>query len=232
MKQVSDIVRAAVDAGQTTLSEFDSKRILAAHGIPVTREFLVTDLAAARRAAENIGFPVVLKACSPDIAHKTEKGLIEVDLRNPDDLTCAWQRLSGRAGGEGGSILVQEMVKGARELVIGMVRDAQFGPSVMFGLGGIFTEVLEDIVFRLAPVSPADVDEMLGEIRGRRMLDAIRGMEAVDRPVLRDAIMALGDIGISHPEIQAIDVNPLIVRDGVPVAVDALVVLANEAGRE
>ena len=117
------------------------------------------------------------------------------------------------------------MIKGGRELVIGMIRDPQFGPCVMFGLGGIFTEILGDVTFRPAPLSEADAAEMLREIKGNKILDTVRGMPAVDADSLIQCLMAVGRIGLAHEEIQAIDVNPLIVQGSRPVVVDALVVL-------
>ena len=221
------IIEAARKTGHRTLSEYDSKRILAAYGIKVSRERLVANLTEARAAAKRIKYPVVLKACSADAAHKTERGLVAVGLDSQKALGEAFATIKKRAGrGYDGDYLVQEMVKGPREIMLGMIRDPQFGPSVMFGLGGIFTEVLEDVAFRVAPVRKRDALAMMGEIRGHRILDAIRGMKAVDKGALAGAITALGKIGMDHPEISEIDINPLIVRGEAPVAVDALVVLA------
>lgn len=225
MKEVKEIVESALGRGQTSLSEYDSKRVLASYGIPTVQEDLVRDLEGAKRVASRIGYPVVLKACSPDVTHKTERGLIEVDLRNEEDLVGAFHRLEQRAEGLDGDFLVQELIKGVRELVIGMIRDPQFGPCVMFGLGGIFTEILRDVSFRVAPIEKRDALEMMREIKGHKILDAIRGMEAVNLDVLCESLIALGSIGLEHEAIKEIDVNPLIVRGSQPVAVDALVVL-------
>ncbi len=223
---VAKIIEAARKSGHRTLSEYDSKRILAAYGIPVSRERLVSSVTAARDAARRIKYPVVLKACSADAAHKTEKGLVAVGLENQKALGAAFATIKKRAGRSyDGDYLVQEMVKGQREIMLGMIRDSQFGPSVMFGLGGIFTEVLEDVAFRVAPVRKRDALAMMREIRGHRILGAIRGMKPVDTDILAKAIIALGRIGLDHPEISEIDINPLIVRGDRPVAVDALVVL-------
>ncbi len=220
------IISQAVARGQKTLSEFDSKRILAAYGIPVTRELLVSNLTQARAAARKLKYPVVLKACSADATHKTEKGLVAVNLSTDRALATAFRTIEKRAGRRyDGDYLVQEMIHGAREVMIGMVRDAQFGPSVMFGLGGIFTEILQDVVFRIAPLRKRDALDMLRGIKGHRILGAIRGMKAVDLDVLTRSLIAIGRIGLDHEEISEIDVNPLIVKGTRPVAVDALVVL-------
>jgi acetyl-CoA synthetase (ADP-forming) len=121
-------------------------------------------------------------------------------------------------------VLVQEMLPGERELVIGLIRDPQFGPCVMFGLGGIYTEILKDVTFRVAPLEPRDAREMMDEIKSAKILGPFRGKEPVDRDVLEQALIAMGKIGLEHDEIKEIDVNPLIIHKGKPVAVDALVV--------
>ena len=209
-----------------TLSEYESARLLADYGIPTAKGILARDLGEIGRAAHDIGYPVVLKICSPGVSHKTEGGLVAVDLRNETELELAFHRISAASDARSGEFLVQEMIKGGRELVIGMVRDPQFGPCVMFGLGGIFAEMLGDVTFRPVPLSEKDAGEMLTEIRGKRILDMIRGMPKVDTGLLIQCIMAVGKIGLDREEIRAIDVNPLIVQGNRPVAVDALVVLS------
>jgi acetate---CoA ligase (ADP-forming) subunit beta len=215
------------DRGQNpkTLSEFDSARLLAGFGIPTVMGILAQNREEVRRAAEEIGYPVVLKVCSPEISHKTEGGLVAVDLRNEADLELAYRRISASSPAKEGGFLVQKMIKGERELAIGMIRDPQLGPCVMFGLGGILTEILGDVTFRPAPLSEADAAEMLCEIKGKKILGAIRGMPAVDHGSLIQCLMAIGRIGLVREEIHAIDVNPLIVQGSKPIAVDALVML-------
>ncbi len=224
-EEVTRIIQAARKDGQKTLSEYQSKKILAAYGIPVAREELVEELQQAKAAAASIGYPVVLKFCSQEVTHKTEKGLLEVGIRDEEDLVEAFERLKLTAQGIKGGYLVQEMVKGARELVIGMIRDPQFGPCVMFGLGGIFTEILRDVSFRVAPIEKRDALEMMEEIKGKKILEAVRGMPPVDRDLLAQSLVALGDLGMEQEDIQEIDVNPMIVRGDKPIAVDALIVL-------
>jgi acetate---CoA ligase (ADP-forming) subunit beta len=223
---VRRLINQALKSGHGALSEYDSKRLLAAYGVPVTREKLVDSAAAARTAAAALGYPVVLKGCAPDLLHKTEAGLVAVGLGSAKEITEAFKMLSGRAGPDfKGGYLVQEMVKGSRELMIGMTRDEQFGPSVMFGLGGIFTEVLEDVSFRLAPLTLSDARDMMNEIRAARILEAVRGMARVDRAALARAIVGVGKAAAENPEIAEIDINPLIINGSKPVAVDGLVIL-------
>lgn len=213
---------------RTVLSEYESKRLLAHYDIPITREVLVEDRHRLMEAVEAIGYPVVLKGCSPNIAHKTETGLVHLDLKNEDQVLAAYDEITKNiieTENTDATVLVQEMVSGKRELVAGLTRDPQFGPCVMFGLGGIFTEVLNDVVFRVAPLEKSDALEMTREIKGHRILDAIRGMAAVDMDRLGDILMAIGRIGMENEKIIEIDINPLIISAGKPVAVDALMVL-------
>lgn len=225
-----ELIQEALKKGQKNLSEYDSKRLLSAYGFPVVREKLVASRAAALRAAKEIGLPVVLKGCSPAIAHKTEKKLIEVDLRSLKEVERAYAAIVERIGDMPlDGILVQEMVKGSRELVIGMIRDAQFGPCVMFGLGGIFTEVLKDVSFRIAPLEKRDALEMTQEIKGAPVLGNFRGMPAVDTELLVNMLISAGKLGMDLEAVKEVDVNPLIISGSRPVAVDALVVLEEQA---
>ena len=225
MKSVETMIAEALAAGQTTLSEYDSKKILAEYGIPTTEDLLIDELAAAEQAAEQIGYPVVLKVCAAAAQHKTEQNLIELGIGNAVELKKAYDRLAPKARNLGGAILVQEMIRGSRELVAGLNRDKQFGPCVMFGLGGIFTEALGDVVFRVAPLSRKDAREMTTDIKGAKILQDLRGLEPVHIDELSNCLQQLGQIAIDHPAVCEIDINPLIVRKGHPVAVDALIVL-------
>ncbi|MBT3254840.1 MAG: acetate--CoA ligase family protein [Deltaproteobacteria bacterium] len=223
VKEILDLIESARKNNKKALSEYDSKQVISAYGIPVVAETMVDGLGGAQRAAKDLAYPVVLKLCSEEITHKTEKGLIQLDLRNDGDVEEAFKLLTERCSGDADKFLVQKMIKGERELVIGMTRDPQFGPCVMFGMGGIFTEILADVSFRVAPLNEQDALEMMKEIRGHRILDAIRGLKEVDREIMVNSLMALGRIGLEHDAIQSIDVNPLVITDGRPVAVDALV---------
>lgn len=225
--RTNKIIDAAIKRGQRILTEYESKRVLAAYGIPVSREVLVASVSQARNAAKKIKYPVVLKACSADELHKTEKGLVAVNLSSQKELNEAWNALNKKAGrGYNGNWLVQELVKGPREIMIGMHRDPGFGPSVMFGLGGIFTEILQDVIFRVAPLRKKDARDMLGGIRAYKILDEVRGLPSADKEVLVHALMAVGQIALDHPEIEEIDINPLILRGAKPIAVDGLIVLS------
>ncbi len=220
-----DILEKAIAEGRSTLSEYESKILLKTYGIPVTTEMLATDMEGLVEAAGKIGYPLVLKGSSPEIAHKTEKGLIKVDIRNIEEARAAFTEIMGAMDGGDNAVLVQEMVKGQRELVVGLTRDPQFGPCVMFGLGGIFTEVLKDISFRVAPLEKRDALEMMQDIKGHKILEAVRGMEAADLDQLAEILITVGNIGLENDVIKEIDMNPVILSGSRPIAVDALVVL-------
>ncbi len=222
------VVEDAVKRGEKTLSESDSKKVLLAYAIPVTRESVAGSLEEAKNFAREIGYPVVLKGSSSTLTHKTELNMIELDIKDEKALEEAYQALEERGKGELEGILVQQMVKGDREFVAGLIRDPQFGPCVMFGLGGIFTEVLKDVTFRVAPLEKRDALEMMDEIRAKKLLDSFRGKPAVNREVLADTLINLGRIGLENEDIAEIDVNPLKVQGDMPVAVDALVVLRDQ----
>ncbi len=219
------ILEKALTEGRSALSEYEAKQFLKTYQIPVTRERAVTDEEGLKTALEEIGFPLVLKGCASTIAHKTGKGLIEVDIRNMEEALGAFQNIMSRMTEEDSQVLVQEMIKGQRELVVGLTRDPQFGPCVMFGLGGIFTEVLKDISFRVAPLEKRDALEMMSEIKAHKILDAVRGMPEADRDLLADILINVGRIGLENDAVKEIDINPLILSGSKPVAVDALLVL-------
>ena len=215
----------AIQQGRTTLSEYESKQVLAPYRIPVTREELVDNVEDLFKVAAKIGYPVVIKGCSADISHKTEKGLIRVDVRNDEEASSAFKEITAAMDGADTSVLVQQMVKGQRELVVGLTCDPQFGPCVMFGLGGVFTEVLKDTAFRVAPLEKRDALQMMQEIKAHEILEAVRGMVPADKDMLAEILITVGQIGIENEVIKEIDINPVIISDGKPVAVDALVVL-------
>jgi hypothetical protein len=153
-------------------------------------------------------------------------GIVKLHLKDHDEVSKAYDEIM-MTGFDLDGVIVQEMVEGKREFVIGMTRDPQFGPCVMFGLGGIFTEVFNDVSFRLAPITDMDAEEMLEEIKAGKLLDAFRGSPAVDREALIQALVGIGEIGARYDQIAEIDINPLVISGDRPVAVDALVVISN-----
>ncbi len=214
-----------------TLSEAESKRVLAAHGVPVLEERSAATPTGAGAAAEEIGFPVVAKLCGASIAHKTERGLVRLGLTDRPGVEAAAAALLAAATPDDGDveILVAPMVRGSRELIAGVATDPQFGPCVMVGIGGVLAEAIGDVVFGLVPLSAADADTMIDGLATQSLLGPFRGEPAVDRDALRAVLLGLSRLSCSEPAIVSVDVNPLIVVDGMPIAVDALVERA-EAG--
>ena len=215
-------------SGVRTLSEHDSKALVARYGVPAAREALARSAEDAAREAARIGFPVAIKLCGEAIAHKTERDLVRLGLADAAAVRAAAEELLSRRRPEDGevSLLVAEMVRGRRELIAGLVRDPQFGPCVLLGLGGILTEALGDVVFAAAPLTHAEARGMIRGLRASRLLtEPFRGEPPVHEDVLADVLVGLGRLAAERPDVRSADVNPLIVRDGLPVAVDALVVL-------
>jgi len=210
-----------------TLSEHESKRVLAAAGVPVLEERLVEGPDAAVEAAHEIAprGAVVAKLCGEGVSHKTERGLVRLGLHGDDDVRAASAALLDAAAAEDGAvgILVAPMVHGSRELIAGVYRDEQFGPSVMLGVGGVLTEALSDVAFRLVPVERVDAEEMLDDLAAQPLLGPVRGEPPVDRNAVADVVLALSRLTADRADIVSVDVNPLVVVDGRPVAVDALV---------
>jgi acyl-CoA synthetase (NDP forming) len=223
-EEAVDIITGAVARGRQALDEYEAKRVLAAYGLPTSREMRVDSRDAAVAAAEKIGFPVVIKACDAEILHKTDRGLVQVNLADADAVAVAVDAIREGAG-RPVPILVAEMVSARRELLAGIVRDEGFGHCVAFGVGGVLTEALDDVVYRLAPVNREEAGEMIGEVGSRKLLEACRGMGTVDRDALVDLLTGLGALPTLHPEIQEIDLNPVLIRQGRPVAVDAVILL-------
>jgi len=221
-----DVIDDALREGRKILSEYESKLVLRAYGIPVTKEKEVNDMIGLKSAVTEIGFPLVIKANSPCISHKTERGLVHVNIRNQREAMIAYKKIVKETESEGASVLVQEMVFGNRELMIGLKRDPQFGPCVAFGLGGIFTEILKDICVRVAPIEQSEAIRMMRDFKAHKILGAFRGMPGADLDRLARMIVAVGRIGIEEQRIGEIDMNPVILAaGGRPVAVDALIAL-------
>ncbi len=213
-----------------TLSEADSKALLAAHGVPVPDERVVESAEDAAAAATEMGFPVVAKLCGDAIAHKTERGLVRLRLADAEAVRSAASELLAQATPDDGDVgvLVAPMVQGNRELIAGLHLDPQFGMTVMVGVGGILAEAVHDVAFRLVPLTRVDAEDMLDDLATSALLGAFRGEAAVQRDKVVDVLVGLAAVAEADPSVVAVDVNPLLVgADGVPVAVDALVEVAS-----
>jgi len=214
----------------STLTEREAKEVLACYGVPVVGEELVQSGDAAVSAAQKLGFPVAMKVESPDIPHKTEAGVIRLNLKTPDEVKAAYEAVMANAGkyntrAKINGVLVQPMASAGTEIMVGAKIDPAFGPLIVAGLGGILVELLKDTALEIAPINPAEAKAMLGRLKGRAMLEGFRGSEPVDQNKLANIIVRLSEFIDDQQDIVAeLDVNPLICAGSRIVAVDALIV--------
>lgn len=213
-------------SGRFALDEWESKTVLAAYGIPVPAGALVRTATEAVAAAERLSGRLVMKAVGSEIHHKTEGGLVVLGVSGREAVADTYRLLEQRAGGALEAVLVEQMIPGDRELMVGMKRDPVFGPVVAFGLGGVLTEALGDIALGLVPMEEAELAELPDLLRAKQLLGPFRGAPAVDREGLLDVVRAVGRIAQDIPEVTEVDINPLLVEDSRLVAADALVVLS------
>jgi acyl-CoA synthetase (NDP forming) len=224
-RDAAAVVADAVAHQRDALDERESKALLAGYGIAVPEGGVARSEDDAAAVARQLGYPVAVKAVGPHISHKTEHGLVALGLRDDEAVRTAARSLLALTADQDAVLLVERMVQGARELMVGMKRDPLFGPVIVFGVGGIFTEAHKDIALGVTPLDDRDIEGMLNRIRARALLDGFRGLPPVDRASLAGTIRALARIAADHPAVAEIDVNPLIVEGATPVAADALVIL-------
>jgi acyl-CoA synthetase (NDP forming) len=228
---VASIVDKAKADGRKILTEVESKDILEEAGIPTARARLATTADEAVAAARETGFPVALKIVSPDITHKSDIGGVKLNLTTPDEVKAAFDEIIAAAkkaqpDARIDGVSVQKMARPGIEVIMGMSQDAQFGPVLMFGLGGIFVEVLKDVTFRLVPITRRDAHQMVQEIKGRPLLEGYRGQEPADVDALEKLLLRLSDFIEKHPEIAELDLNPIFAYKDGAVAVDARIILS------
>jgi len=227
---VDEIIGAARKEGRTYLTELESKQILEEAGINTTGIRLARTREEAISFSKEMGFPVVLKIVSPDVLHKTDAGGVELSLNNEDEVGKAYDRIISsikkhepNANIQG--VSVQNMARPGTEVIIGMSKDPQFGPVLMFGLGGILVEVLKDVSFRIVPLTRRDAREMIKEIKGYPILEGYRGQEPADVAVLEEMLLKVSDFVENRPEIKELDINPIFAYSDGALAVDARVIL-------
>ena len=209
-----------------SISEDEAKKIFALFHIPVVGEKRETNTNFILSACHETGFPVVLKGIGANILHKTEKGLVRVGLHDETSVLDAVKEMKISAKNNIDAFLIQPLVRGKREFVAGMFKDPQFGPVIVFGLGGIYTEALKDVVFKIAPLNDVDMEDMFEQISSKKLLNEFRGEKAVKKEEIKNILKGLSDIAQAFPDIKEIDINPVIIQpDGSPVAVDGLIVL-------
>jgi acyl-CoA synthetase (NDP forming) len=218
--------------GRTLLTEIEAKALLKQAGLNVVDTRLARSEDEAVSTARDLGFPVVLKIASPDVVHKTDAGGVKLNLKTSAQVAKAYEDImksvkEKHPEAKVQGVSVQKMAKPGVEIIIGMSKDAQFGPVIMFGLGGVWVEVLKDVAFRIVPLEPRDAHEMVQEIKGRPLLEGYRGQEAVDIGNLEKMILKVSSFVEQHPEIKELDLNPVVAYKDGAIAVDARVVLEN-----
>ena len=226
----SSTITQAKEEGRTQLTEIEAKELVKKAGVPVVETELARSQAQAKSIAQRLGFPVVMKIVSPDVVHKSDAGGVKLDIRSARGVGVAYSEIvtavrqkqpSARLLG----VSVQKMARPGVEVIIGMSKDPQFGPVLMFGLGGILVEVLKDVAFRIVPLARRDASEMIREIKGFPILKGYRGLDPVDIAVLEDLLLKVSVLVEKNPDIAELDLNPIFAYKDGAVAVDARVIL-------
>ncbi|MHA1911952.1 MAG: acetate--CoA ligase family protein [Candidatus Kariarchaeaceae archaeon] len=226
---IASIISKAYEDGRTILTLTESRDVLSLSNLPLNVSDFAPSLDKALEIADSCGYPVVMKIVSKDITHKTDVGGVRLNIASRDDLKEEYNDMMSSitsqfpdANIEG--VVIEEMLSG-NELIIGSSTDPSFGPMIAFGLGGIFVEIYKDVAFRLAPISRQDAHELIHEIKGSKILQGYRGSPAVDEEVLINCLMAVSDLLVANPEIDELDINPLIITDKGIKAIDARIIL-------
>jgi acyl-CoA synthetase (NDP forming) len=227
---IAEVIDSAKAEGRTVLTEIESKQVLEEAGVPTAAARLATTAGEAVKAAKESGYPVVLKIVSPDVTHKSDVGGVKLGLDSAEAVTAAFAEIveavkkhqpDARIDG----VAVQKMARPGIEVIIGMSKDPQFGPVLMFGLGGVLVEVLKDVAFRIVPLEPRDARQMIHEIKGFPVLQGFRGQEPADLEALEKLILKVSAFVEAHPEIEELDLNPVFAYKDGAIAVDARIVV-------
>ena len=230
MKTVSEIFSKVVKEGRKHLLETEAKTVCMEYGIPVTKFKLAKNEAEAVKFAEKIGYPVVLKIVSLDIIHKSDVGGVIINLKNAGDVRKAYKQIlknvrKHRADAKIVGMLVQEMAPSSTEVIVGAIKDPQFGPAIMFGLGGIFVEVLKDVTFRVAPITEDEAREMITEVKAYPLLKGYRNLPLADIDAIVQILLNTSRLVMEHQEIKELDLNPIMVYEKGAKTVDARIIL-------
>ncbi|MEM3578598.1 MAG: acetate--CoA ligase family protein [Candidatus Bathyarchaeia archaeon] len=230
MKQTSQIIANALKEGRKNLYETEAKAICMEHGIPVTKFKLAKSEVEAAKAAKEIGFPVVLKIVSPDIIHKSDVGGVMLNLKDVKEVRTAYKQIienvkKYKKDAKIVGMVVQEMAQPSTEVIVGAIKDPQFGPTLMFGLGGVFVEILKDVTFRIAPITEVEAREMLTEIKAYPLLKGYRNQPPADIEAIIKILLNTSKLVTEYPEIKELDLNPIMVYEKSAKTVDARIIL-------
>jgi acetyl-CoA synthetase (ADP-forming) len=230
MDKADSIFMEARKAGRKHLLEMEAKSVCMEYGIPVTQFRLAKSEAEAVKFAEEIGYPVVLKIVSPDIIHKYDVGGVMLNLKDAKNVRKAYKQIiknvkKHKKDAEIVGVLVQEMAPPSTEVIVGAIKDPQFGHALMFGLGGVFVEVLKDVTFRIVPINEEEAREMIGEVKAYPLLKGYRGMPQADIEAIVQILLKTSRLVSEHPEIKELDLNPIMVYEKGAKTVDARIIL-------
>ena len=230
MKETSRLFSQARKEGRKSLLETEAKAVCIEYGIPVTKFELAKSEAQAVKFAEKIGYPVVLKIVSPDVVHKSDVGGVAVNLKDSKSVREAYSQIlkdvkKHNAKAKIVGVLVQEMAPQSTEVIVGVTKDPQFGPAIMFGLGGIFVEVLKDVTFRIAPITEDEAREMITEVKAYPLLKGYRNSPPVDIAAIVGILLKTSKLAMEHQEIKELDLNPVMVYEKGAKTVDARIIL-------
>ena len=223
---IQELLVNKIESNQMVLTEFESKQLLENIGIKIPNQKLTSSKEETISAAKNIGFPIVMKLIAEDIIHKSDTGAVKLNIKSEQEASTAYDELMKIPAETQKQISVQEMApEPITELIIGMTTDAQFGPALMFGIGGILVELLEDVSFRIAPITEYDAKEMIHEIKGFPILDGYRGKPKADIDAIVDTLLKISELVTKHPEINEMDLNPVFIFEKGLICVDARIIL-------
>jgi len=230
MTNVSSIIEGALKEGRNALLEYEANAVCASYGVPVAKVKLATTSSEAVKNADEIGYPVVLKIVSPDILHKSDAGGVIVNVKSADEVKEGFTKIVNNAKNYKADanvlgVLVQEMAPSSTEVIVGMTKDPTWGPALMFGLGGIFVEVLKDVSFRVAPITERDANEMVREIKAFKILEGIRGQPPANIDAIVDILLKISKLVMENPKIDEIDLNPVFVYEDGAKAVDTRILI-------
>jgi len=229
-KAVSELFETASKEGRDFLFEHEAKNLCGSYGMPITAITVATSEEDAVKAAKKIGYPIVLKIVSPQVLHKSDAGGVLINIKDEEGLREGYNTILKNVkkhvpDAEITGILVQEMAPMGTEVIVGSTNDPTFGPTIMFGLGGIFVEILKDVSFRLAPITKTDAEEMVKEIKAYKILEGARGMPPADQETIVEILLATSKMLMECPEIMELDMNPVLVYEEGARIVDARIIL-------
>ncbi|HII85105.1 TPA: acetyl-CoA synthetase [Candidatus Bathyarchaeota archaeon] len=235
LKECENIIAKVVGEGRTMMRADEAKQVCSLHNIPVPISHITLDVQEAVLQANEMGYPIVLKVISPQIVHKSDVGGVILNIGDERELEIAFEKLVSKFAAKNSSakvfgILVEKMMQPSTEVIIGAIRDRQFGPSIMFGIGGVFTEIFNDVAFRVAPLDMIDALNLVRGLRGYKILEGVRGKPAADLDSIINVLLSVSGLMMEHEFISQLDLNPVIVYAEGVCAVDCRIVLRSKEG--